>query len=490
MSMMNPVWRDRIWGTVSIFVAGALGLLVAQGEWLLPAMVAAAGILMVLIKLEARTPGNLILAGLLAGYVVGNRGFAHLMPIPGLPLLPGEAGLALVAAFLFIERASREERVSFWDPMGCFIAAWILIGCSRMVFDFRSFGITALRDFAMVYYAAFYFLARVIVLRPGNAARLLLGTVQWSALAMVPIYFWWRYSPELVFSLFSIGGIPLVFYKNDLVGLYAALGAGLHFLRFEETRRPGYLLWSLILVGTILATDNRASLVALIVFTAAVSLTGRWRMAAVFGVGGALAALAIVVVAHLQNRSWQETPVFEVYEAVASMTDPTGAREYQGEGTGSKGDNNLFRAVWWRLVIEDTWEQSPVFGLGFGYDLASEFEREYYAGIAGDFSARSPHNVFITVFARMGLVGLAGFMVVMGLLLRNTWRAARTDDLGALKAWAAAVAILASATFGVVLEGPMGAVVFWIMLGIASGLGQAEGPVDDLPALEDAQAQA
>jgi hypothetical protein len=46
--------------------------------------------------------------------------------------------------------------------------------------------------------------------------------------------------------------------------------------------------------------------------------------------------------------------------------------------------------------------------------------------------------------------------------------------------------ILVSACFGVVLEGPMGAVVFWTLLGLAN----AALPVEDSPASESADQDA
>jgi hypothetical protein len=57
----------------------------------------------------------------------------------------------------------------------------------------------------------------------------------------------------------------------------------------------------------------------------------------------------------------------------------------------------------------------------------------------------------------------------------RTWRSLRRDD-AALDwgLWCGLWIILVSATFGVVLEGPMGAVPFWIMLGLVAAQSRAE----------------
>lgn len=94
--------------------------------------------------------------------------------------------------------------------------------------------------------------------------------------------------------------------------------------------------------------------------------------------------------------------------------------------------------MWWQLAIADTWENAPIFGVGFGYDIAAQFSREYFADMADDFTARSPHSIFVTVFARMGLVGITLFLAVLALALRDTWVALRARDINTIGTWAGA----------------------------------------------------
>jgi len=74
------------------------------------------------------------------------------------------------------------------------------------------------------------------------------------------------------------------------------------------------------------------------------------------------------------------------------------------------------------------------------------------------------------VAALSGFAGLAVFAAFLVVLIHATWRAVRRADTPAhvLALWCSCWVILVSACFGVVLEGPMGAVVFWSLLGLAN----------------------
>jgi O-antigen ligase len=225
------------------------------------------------------------------------------------------------------------------------------------------------------------------------------------------------------------------------------------------------------------ATNSRSSMVGLAVGAGLLMLAGRWRFVAALGAGVIVTAVGILLVAQVRNQSWKQTPLYSVYERTVSIADPLGQRTYQDEETLSKGDNNVFRMVWWQAAVDETVKGNLWFGLGFGHDLAYNFIRQYYPDSSEEFSARSPHNVLITVFARMGVVGSVAFLALLVACALRTLRVLRNNaapvaDSGAF--WCAAWVLLVAACFGVVLEGPMGAVVFWTILGLASATTTAE----------------
>jgi len=222
-------------------------------------------------------------------------------------------------------------------------------------------------------------------------------------------------------------------------------------------------------------------MVALAIGAGWLAAGGRWRFSGALAVSGVIAAIGMVAAAEFQNQSWRQTPVHQVYERVLSIADPLGQRAYQMDNA-FKGENNVFRMVWWRAAVTETVETNGWVGLGFGHDLAARFAQQYLPEANDDFSARSPHNVLITVFARMGAVGFAAFLAVMASMAMATWRAVRQggSEFTAAGPWIAAWALFVAACFGVVLEGPMGAVVFWTLLGLANGptVAEAEAALD------------
>ena len=352
-----------------------------------------------------------------------------------------------------------------------------------MFFDARLFGIVAVRDFAMVYYAVFFYLTANIVHRDPAKLAVLLSTLRISSVILAVLYPITLQWPGVLESVLTLRGVPLIFYKADLVGVFAGVGALLHFIRFEQTGRWRSIGFSLLLVGVVLMTNNRSALLALAVGAAALGIAGRWRFPSLLGGGAIVASIFLIAIATWRGDSWRDTPLVDAYERVASLIDPMGTGSYQGEETFNKGDNNRFRLVWWSEAIGETIETSPLYGLGFGYDLSARFQRVYYAIASDDFNARSPHSIAVTVFARMGFVGLGLFLGIIAQMVFWVWRAARRDDLERLTPALMAMMVFTSACFGVVLEGPMGAVVFWVMLGAAAAVSRTLGDDSEEPRL-------
>ena len=91
---------------------------------------------------------------------------------------------------------------------------------------------------------------------------------------------------------------------------------------------------------------------------------------------------------------------------------------------------------------------------------------------------RSAHNYYPTLYGRMGIIGILVFLAITWQVLAGGVRAALAVRAGwlpleDLSYWCGAWAVLVSAVVGVVLEGPMGAIVFWSFLGIGTRYVQA-----------------
>jgi O-antigen ligase len=487
---MNAAWRNRLIGAAAAVAAVVVGAQVAQEELFFAAALAGGAVWAVFSWVGRARTEAWLLGFLFFAYVVGNRGFAQVTPVPGLPLFFAELGVAF-AGSLWVLRGALERR-SPWTAteISAFLVLWIALGAGRLWFDVRAWGLVALRDFATVYYAGFFFLA--LTLCRHDASRRVLQAALWATFVVLPITTLLADAfPRFFQTNLLVKGVPLILYKEDLATTFGY--AGFIWLLPDRTTSARAALWRWPLAVLLLVTGllglSRASFAGLVVAGLWLLWSRRPRVLLTLGATALAGAALVLVLAFVPGRSFQQTRAYAVYEAVVSIADFSGTRVYRSGFSNDKGDNNRFRTVWWQTLAAETWREGPVLGLGFGADLARGFVNEYMPDTSNEFVTRSPHNVFMTVFGRMGLLGVlawAAFYAAHALATSRVLRAARgrEDRETEARLFAMSWIVLVSACFGVVLEGPMGAVPFWIMLGLAyaTRLQSAAGSPDAEPA--------
>lgn len=467
---MPPNGPQRwIIGAVAALVAVITGWYVAEGSLALPSVLGAVLLLCILNRLTGRRV-DAVLAGIVVfGYLTGNRGFAQLH-VPNVPLLPGEAALLLGGLFTFWISAHTKTVPLKRDSLNVLVLLWVLVATARLPLDVRTHGFMAVRDYAMVYYAAFFFLGQAWAADEPSRRWLMACLVGGLALC-APFFAAFDNAQAFFLTQATIGGIPLVYVKSDVAGGFMA-GASLWFAgRFAHRREVRWLIGSAVALVGVGISNSRAALIALIVGIAWLLVLRAWGALRVIGTYLLIGFSVLLIHAAATSHPLAETPLYRLYESVASVFDVRGEARVTVESLADKPDNNQFRIVWWRTVIAETWEGGKWLGLGFGADLAEEFLRNYYGDADQEFVARSPHNFLLSVFARTGLIGLLGFLGVVAAMARRTWRAGHKDVSHdeTVPLWILAWTILTSACFGVVLEGPMAATVFWLALGLANG---------------------
>jgi hypothetical protein len=472
---MAPALRSFLIGLAASALAIWVGFNLAQEDYFLAALSLCLCLWALLAWLRGPRVEAWLLAFLLAGYLIGSRGFAQITPLPELPLFVGELGLGF-AGFMWFVRGALERRLP-WSPTALhgLLLFWLLLGAGRIFWDARAFGLMALRDFALLYYLLFYFFARELCLH-APSRRLLSQTLTVTFFLLPLSALGTQFFSDIFLHRLVLNRVPLVLQKGDLLAM--GLFAGFIWL-LPERGIPlrvagGRWLGALASLCSGLTMLSRASMLGLFIALGWLALARRWRHLAVTAAVGVAGLAGGMVYSTLQGRTITDTKVYAIYEAVLSVADFSGTRSYLSERSGNKGDNNRFRLVWWRTVVEETIATNPWLGLGFGADLARSFLLEYYAGEDLEFTARSPHNVFITTFGRMGLAGLIVLLAIYATIARDTWRSCRhgrarpaDETEGALRLRAIVWLMMIGACFGVVLEGPMGAIPFWIILGLA-----------------------
>lgn len=463
---MSPSLRNALIAIGAALLACWMGWEIADGSYALPLLLAMICLVAVSSRLTSVDANVALLGIVLVGYLVGNRGFAQLMPAPGVPLLPAEICLLVTVPWMIAQAALTRELPLRRDALNWAVLAWMVVGSARVMFDVRGYGLLALRDYATVYYAAFFFVTQHLARDP-TARRHLLHAILIGTISILPVFLLSEAFPNFFIKQLRVFGVPLIYYKGDLVYTFMMVGAVMIFQWAEATARTFAKVVSVLLFLVVAGSDSRASLLGGLVAMLLLAAGRRPRFAVLQGGAMAVSFVAVVFAAQLTENSWAERQRDAVLDRLVSIADVSGAATYRDSENAFKAGNNQFRLVWWRNVARETWAANPFVGLGFGYDLARNFVREYSPDAADEFSARSPHSILMTTFGRMGVIGLLSFLFICGALLRVTLHRLRTAT--APLEWGIAAApwvILASACFGVVLEGPMGAMPFWVLLGL------------------------
>jgi O-antigen ligase len=468
--------RFFVVATLGLLFAVVLGYELGSGTWTIPIIIVGACLLGVLLHLFAKgvRPEALILGFLFIGYIVGNRGFANISISRSMPLYLGEISLIASAGIMFCRRAFTRQRLIPKTFLGRAIAAFIVIGAVRLLYDLERGDYqssTILRDAATVYYALFFFIGYYLGNHPKSRAVLDRAIVL-AFILLIPAFVVSAFWPNALLHL-TLRGFPLILLKGDLAATF--LGIGSFYLFLSRDHHRWKLLWiagSLILFGLMVMGLMRAAVVGFTLATILLLYAREWRLARWQISVGLVAAVILLFVQSASTTSREENFLFRVTDKLYTMTDPFGTKQYRLSATSSSVNNTRFRQEWWRAVWRETIEKSPVTGLGFGYDLASRFLMTYELPLDKDFITRSPHGIFVTILGRMGFIGLLSFIGICVGVLKSAFRRAslvRRRKLPAyeLRHWCAVVMILGAATFGVVLEGPMGGVLFWSLLGLA-----------------------
>jgi hypothetical protein len=465
---MNPRLRLTLYGLAGTALALVIGTKLADESYSLAVLLTGGAAWLILKKVSPVPPQAWLLGAILIGYVVGNRGFAQLQPSRTIPLLPAEAVLLISAPILVVRMTMKKSAGVLRDPLNFAIIAWMAVGALRLPFDLRDYGVLALRDFAMVYYGAFFFLAQDFGTDPA-AARMLRGSLTGAFLLLMPAVISILIAPDFLLTYLTWQGIPVIYHKSDLIATSLAAGFFWLWTRWERSHRRFWLLaatLSLLLIGTM--GSPRAGMVAVFLITILWVACGRWRIAA-YEVLATGAALVIAVAGVLvSGRDFQTSLPYSMYEHVASLFDPGGHGTYINNESGDLGGNNQFRLIWWKDVIEDTLHTKPLMGQGFGADLSARFLADFDLLNDETFAARSPHSMIVTVFGRMGLIGFLCWTAISVFAASVVWRLFRGGEPDGVGLACITTAFWISSGVGVVLEGPMGAVIFWTALGLAN----------------------
>ncbi|HLX61351.1 MAG TPA: O-antigen ligase family protein [Planctomycetota bacterium] len=453
---------------------------------------------------------------LLAGLLIFNRSFA-LIGFP--PVYVSEMVLALALfATLFDFKTVFIEPLKHSRAMQC-VALFMFYGIVRICFDAPSRGLDAARDGVICLYAVAAFLGPWLLAAVPKVSRV--GGVEYFAEDrairrfhhfIFDVSYWAMLWAWVVYNTgWAPASIKVDFLSMCCAVAYAvSIGIGIYWVILLQKMRAspdiGKKLprlrrrarWqglfcaaiSLISGMLVLCLPTRALLPALLI-PPLVSL------AIIFAKPGArkkvIFAILLMAIIGGGTAYYFFSRSLAARERIEAIADPNESHFQTAEGQRA-AHSVKWRLTFWRRCIDETLHRAPLFGLGFGTNLTEllrgtpdwpMFEDSQNAAKYGSRN-RHPHSAHVTVFARLGGLGLALWIALLALVFLRQWSAlwnyrgilwlkglstptelTRFCDFPAetmlLSVW---LIYLLAMSFGVVLENPFGGIWFWTITGL------------------------
>lgn len=322
--------------------------------------------------------------------------------------------------------------------------------------------IECLRNFSLVYYSLFFFIAYFLFkeLTIEKINKLFLTILFANTLRGIVVII--MYILNLETFIPKDGGI--IGGPSSLISVFASLIA-FHYLTFNKK-------WKLIYVSLFIAnlfftflSGHRSSYIALAVSLLVYLLLLR-RIRLVLPL-----SLAVFLLFVLSDFFKHIIPLFgDIFQRIIYNVNQLVYERISDP-------NAQWRYLYWSNVIREV--TLKPWGLGFDYSLSKLAPWEVWAERPSELAFRAsirldPHNSYIAILARVGFWGFLIFLSALILYVVAAIRASRSlnDErkFYALTIFSLFVAVATFANFNVTLEGPYHGIFFWIFMGISMAI--------------------
>lgn len=402
---------------------------------------------------------------LLVAWLVGNATFgAPFSHIHVGPIYITEILLAFLLVLYTIQIANGRLQLprnqsSVW--LFSLIGAYLFYGVIRLLIGLlagREEAFVLLRNFGLVHYALFALVGYFAVTGAPLGKRIV--AAQWvillsstAANAIRMVFYFDEFGAAANSETKITGGDTVLYTLFSIIFVWVILQD-----EDRKSRRPRsqtLLLWGLLPLNFLFVwfSGHRSALIALAVSILAVQFSrGQFGKAIRLLAGG---AIAMVLVAALAGDIGQSIRIIGAkYLTIASPMQEA---------------DSLWRALFWKAILH-LWSQSPLFGVGFGYDFMRV--QPFLTGTPGE--RGDPHNSYLAIGARMGAVGIGLIVVLFACYFLMVLRTSRRGDAQARALssilLAEFVAVAAFASMNVTLEGPFEGGLLWMMIGMGMAL--------------------
>ncbi len=351
-------------------------------------------------------------------FIILNEGFMQLRIPPGSGGSGAPVGeLVLIIALCSINHMKvmpQFMRSIFIWPL----LLWWVLGIARAAAAFPEHGFWAIRDAAHVIESLYLYVGFAMAIKADQIERVF----RWLPKILLIVGFYTllypfrdelrEFSPTVVAAA---GEARSLFFQFQGISLTALLAVA-YLLIFQPRKAgPWVVLVAAILTGFVfMFFQSRTVYLQIFALSMVLSIThGR-----AFRRSGTVICILIAALMALPALGIEmKGRLGEVVSIEFVLNHIIAIVGVSGEGVEGAAAGLSLRTFWWlqiwRDVTSDT--QKLLFGLGYGEPLVNF--------IGDGIVVREPHNSYISIFARIGVVGLAAYLMVAFLLLR-AWRRA------------------------------------------------------------------
>lgn len=416
-----------------------------------------------------------VLGVLLAGYMLGDKGFAYLH-LPGTPIFVGEVALAVIAVYLIGFYPINDDRLR--SPVRLILVVFLLYSAARTLPYLGQYGIDALRDASQWYYGILAFFVADFVRRRGIGpivgwfGKILPWFVLWAPISLI-------LSQVLSAPLVPDSDVPIAAHRGSNTSVLLTAGLGFMWMLDERVsginRRQRAVLTAVSGLFLVVAgIQNRGGLLAAIAGLGLLYWYARSEQRHFVGIICTVVFIVALIFSVIDMRvslfsNQRDISAEQLVENLVSVVNPDAV-----ETSGDLAGNSSWRLDLWGEILRDVNLNSPVLGKGYGISLGDEYGFEG----AGETELRSAHNSHMTIFARSGYLG-AGlwllmwavwFIAMMRSRLALAARGLEVEAAVAVVAMACALAVLVNAVFDPSIEGPPVSAWIWSVFGLGLGL--------------------
>ena len=379
-----------------------------------------------------------------------------------------EIFLAIIVLAIVLRRF-RERDFSFErTPLDLWFGLWLAYGSFELVRGIILFGdySVAFHDFGLVYYIAFFYIAREVcsdwqkikglffVFSVAAGARILKAS--------------WNYVFNLNYS--EVEGIDWTQYDKFMpniagVNILLTLVVGIALWGFTQKSRWAVFLYLSFATFALTLTQQRSLLIALLiafgVLTAGAKLWGlskplslHWLVIGAVFVGSVLWGIRAEIAPFKPGAFL--SPIHSLAAKASGVGDKIAADV--GEGT-ARFRQDAWQEAWRRIL------DSPILGEGLGQKF------RFYDSKQEKWWTSQPHNAHITILYKMGAVGLLCFLGIHFVLFKKLYEAVTQDCHKRAKTYvlglgAGIIALQAYGFLNILFERRSLALVYWSLMGV------------------------